>query len=195
MGRLDMNAHLGRRRLLVIALAAAAAACASGPAPERQAPERNTAEDYQLGPGDIVRVTIYGEPDLSGQFEVGAQGTIAFPLIGETRAAGMTLAEFGASLADALRQGYVRQPNIGVEVMNYRPFFILGEVNTPGTYPYSANLTVYNAVATAGGFTPRADRRHVFIKRASDDKETAYRLSTTTPVLPGDTIRIRERHF
>lgn len=153
------------------------------------------AEEYRLGPGDQLRVTVYGENDLSGQYVVNSQGAVAFPLVGEVPAQGKTLTEFGAAITTALQGGYVRQPNVAVEVMNYRPFFILGEVRTPGTYPYSANLTVQNAVATAQGFTYRADTDRVYIKHAGEDRERAYRLTSTTPVQPGDTVRIGERLF
>lgn len=150
--------------------------------------------EYRLGPGDQLRITVFGETELSGQFLVGSQGRIAYPLVGEVQAAGMTVLEFTESLQTALQQ-YLRSPNVSVEVANYRPFFILGEVQRPGTYPYSANLTVLNAVATAGGFTPRANRGRVFIRHANEPEERLYPLEITTPVLPGDTVRIGERFF
>lgn len=150
--------------------------------------------EYRLGPGDQLRITVFNEPELTGQFLVGSQGTIAYPLVGDVRAAGLTVLEFTEALQTALRE-YVRTPNVSVEVANYRPFFILGEVQRPGTYPYSANLTVFNAVATAGGFTYRANRRRVFIRHANEAEEHSYELSIMTPVLPGDTIRIGERLF
>jgi len=149
---------------------------------------------YRLGAGDQLRITVFNEADLTGQYIVGPQGTISYPLVGEVRAAGLTLAEFSDSLRQALLQ-YVRQPNVSVEVANYRPFFILGEVQRPGTYPYSADLTVLNAVATAGGFTYRANRSRVFIRHASEQEERSYPLTIATPVLPGDTVRIGERLF
>ncbi len=150
--------------------------------------------EYRLGSGDQLRISVFGEAELTGQYLVGSQGTIAYPLVGEVRAAGLTLLEFTESLQTALQQ-YLRAPNVSVEVANYRPFFILGEVQRPGTYPYSANLTVFNAVATAGGFTARANRGRVFIRHANEPEEHVYPLEITTPVLPGDTIRIGERFF
>lgn len=150
--------------------------------------------EYELGPADQLRVTVFGEPDLTGLYVVGSQGSIAYPLVGEVSALGLTVAEFTTRLQTAL-QAYVRAPNVSVEVANYRPFFILGEVQRPGTYPYSANLTVQNAVATAGGFTYRANRNRVYIRHANEAEERSFRLSTSTPVLPGDTIRIGERLF
>jgi polysaccharide export outer membrane protein len=150
--------------------------------------------EYRLGPGDQLRVTVFNEPDLTGQYEVGSQGMIAYPLVGEVHATGLTLPEFTTSLQQALAQ-YIRQPNVSVEVANYRPFFILGEVTRPGTYPYSASLTVLNAVATAGGFTYRANRGRVFVRHANESDEREYPLTIATPVLPGDTVRIGERFF
>jgi polysaccharide export outer membrane protein len=150
--------------------------------------------EYRLGPGDQLRITVFNEAELTGPYVVGSQGTIAYPLVGEVRAAGLTVPEFTEGLREALRE-FIRQPNVSVEVTNYRPFFILGEVQRPGTYPYSAGLTVPNAVATAGGFTYRANRNHVFIRHANEPEENRYPLTIATPVLPGDTIRIGERLF
>lgn len=150
--------------------------------------------EYRLGPGDQIRIVVFNEPELTGPYTVGAQGTIAYPLVGTIRAAGLTVPEFTTALQAALAT-YVRNPSVSVEVANYRPFFILGEVQRPGTYPYSANLTVPNAVATAGGFTYRANRSRVFIRHANENVERSYPLTVATPVLPGDTVRIGERLF
>lgn len=182
--------HTRRALLLTFAAGVAAAGCT----PTRAADTLQQPEEYRLGAGDQLRITVFGEPDLTGQYLVGSQGRIAYPLVGEIDAAGLTLVEFTERLQSAL-SGYLRQPNVSVEVANYRPFFILGEVQRPGTYPYSANLTVLNAVATAGGFTPRANRGVVFIRHAGETDEHAYPLQITTPVLPGDTVRIGERFF
>jgi polysaccharide export outer membrane protein len=151
-------------------------------------------EDYRLGPGDRLRISVFGEPELTGEFVVGTNGMVSYPLIGDHPVQGKTLGELTESLRGSLRR-YVLQPNISVEVMNYRPFFILGEVENPGTYPYSAGLNVMNAVATAGGFSYRADTRRVYIKHADELAEREYGLTSTTPVLPGDTVRIQERRF
>lgn len=150
--------------------------------------------EYRLGPGDQIRITVFNEPDLTGPFTVGSQGMIAYPLVGSIRASGLTVPEFTTALQTALST-YVRSPSVAVEVTNYRPFFILGEVARPGTYPYLASLTVPNAVATAGGFTYRANRSRVFIRHANENVERSYPLTVATPVLPGDTVRIGERLF
>jgi len=150
--------------------------------------------EYHLGPGDQLRITVFNEAELTGQYVVGSQGTIAYPLVGDIHAAGLSVQELSDSLQQALG-AYIRQPNVSVEVVNYRPFFILGEVQRPGTYPYSAGLTVPNAVATAGGFTYRANRSRVFVRHANEADERSYPLTIATPVLPGDTVRIGERLF
>jgi polysaccharide biosynthesis/export protein len=178
------------RRSWTLGAAAALAGCATGS-------DRNltaTQAAYRLGAGDQLRISVFGEPDLSNLYIVGSQGVIAYPLVGEVRAGGLTLAEFTVELQNALAS-YVRAPNVSVEVANYRPFYILGEVQRPGTYPYSANLTVLNAVATAGGFTYRANRSRIYIKHASEPEEREYRLTSATLVLPGDTVRVGERLF
>jgi polysaccharide biosynthesis/export protein len=193
-----MQAVARIRAFFAAVLCLACVACASyGPDDSAHALSQMPAAQtqYQLGPGDQLRVTVFGEEDLTGEYLVGAQGKIAFPLIGEFDAAGLTTDELAANLGQRLRQGYVRQPNISVQVANYRPFYILGEVQRPGTYPFSANLTVMSAVATAGGFTYRASTSRVFIKHAGEQSERNYPLSSGTAVLPGDTVRVAERYF
>lgn len=187
--------HTRRMLLRSMALGAGAgivSACAGGPAAPTNSAWRPV--EYRLGPADQLRITVFNEPGLTGPFVVGAQGAIAYPLVGDIRAAGLTVPEFTEALRTALQE-YVRTPNVSVEVTNYRPFFILGEVTRPGSYPYVIDLTVMNAVATAGGFTYRANRSRVFIRHANAPDEAAYPLTATTPVLPGDTVRIGERIF
>lgn len=191
---------MGKWFMALVGLAALGA-CAQGPMQEAEAARAGLPiltqdlSDYRLGSGDALRITVFGEADLSGDFTVNTQGAIAFPLIGDVTAGGRTLRELEVELADRLRGSYVLQPNISIEVTNHRPFFILGEVNAPGTYPYAGGLTVLNAVATAGGFTPRADQRRVYVKHAGDTQERIYALTTAASVRPGDTIRIPERRF
>ena len=150
---------------------------------------------YRLGADDKIRVITYGEDSLSGDFLVGGAGKVSLPLVGEVQAAGKTIPEFQNEVEAAFRNGYLNDPHVSVEVLTYRPYYILGEVQKPGEYPYSNGLTVLNAVATANGFTYRANTKKVFIKRANSAKEEKYPLSSTTPVAPGDTIRIAERYF
>lgn len=150
---------------------------------------------YALGSSDRLRVTVFGHPDLSGEFEVDGTGAISMPLIGQIRAIGLSTVEFEKAIAERLSDGYVLNPRVSAEVINYRPFYILGEVGRPGEYPYTSGLTVQNAVAAAGGFTYRANKRVVFIKSIDVDQEIAYDLTPSTVVKPGDTIRIGERIF
>lgn len=185
----------------VVALIAGAALLGSGLAAPAQAFAQPSADaareipDYRLGAGDKIRVITFGEAALTGEFIVSGSGKAALPLVGEIEAVGLTPREFQTRVETALKNGYLREPKVSVEVLNYRPFYILGEVNAPGTYPYTNALTVMNAVATAGGFTYRANQRRVFIKRADDATGRSYPLTGTTPVAPGDTIRIGERLF
>ncbi|HRP11102.1 MAG TPA: polysaccharide biosynthesis/export family protein, partial [Terricaulis sp.] len=184
--------HTRRNVLGLLALGAGASALAGCGTTDSTPVDVAERAEYRLGSGDELRVTVYGEAELTGQFRVGSQGTIAYPLVGDVPAAGLTVGEFTTSLQQALL-AYIRAPNVSVQVTNYRPFYILGEVQRPGTYEYSTDMTVLNAVATAGGFTYRANRRRVYIRRASETEERDYPLTIATPVLPGDTVRIGER--
>jgi len=151
--------------------------------------------EYELGPQDELRVTVFGEPELSGEFTIASNGKVSLPLIGEVTAAGLTVPEFQGKTQDLLRNGYLIDPKVSAEVLNYRPFFILGEVTTPGQYPYANGLTVVNAIATAGGFTYRGNSREVMIKRPDAPGEVRVKLAPDLVVRPGDTIRVLERIF
>ena len=150
---------------------------------------------YRLGPADKVRVTTYGEASLTGEFVVSGSGAISLPLIGDVTAGGLTTRELQDAIQGALKNGYLTDPRVSVEVLRYRPFYILGEVGRPGEYPYVNGLTVMNAVATSGGFTYRANTHRVRIKRAGEAAEHEVELNAATAVEPGDTIRIKERYF
>jgi polysaccharide export outer membrane protein len=150
---------------------------------------------YKLGSGDKLRIAVFGVDKLSGEFQVPGSGRISFPLIGDIQASGLTAPQLQDEIATALKDGYLQDPRVNVEVETYRPFYILGEVNKPGEYPYSDGLTVLKAVATAEGFTYRA-KTGVFRERhLNEAKDHSERLLSDTPVQPGDTIRILERSF
>ncbi|WP_429911169.1 polysaccharide biosynthesis/export family protein [Glycocaulis sp.] len=157
--------------------------------------EQRELVEYRLGSGDRLRVIVFGEDTLSGEYTVDGSGAVSLPLIGEVTAGGLSLREFQRAVEASLRDGYLNDPRVSAEVMNFRPFYIMGEVRDPGEYPFTSGLTVVNAVATAGGFSYRANTRVVFIKRAGADREVQYPLTVNTPVQPGDTIRIGERFF
>lgn len=150
--------------------------------------------DYTLGSGDKLRVIVFGEQDLSGEFDVTGTGKVSLPLIGQVQATGLTLNQFEDEIANKLKEGYLTSPKVSVEVLNYRPFYIIGEVDKPGEYPYTNGMSVLNAVAVAGGFTYRARQDQVFITRGGD-AEREMAAGQTVPVLPGDIVRIPERFF
>lgn len=189
--------------VLNILLAFAVVGCAtsgSDPAPAQTAAIQDMVINqaiaaYRLGSGDQVRVIVFGEEDLSGEFVVDGAGMVSLPLVGEVPAGGKTLQEFRTEIETLLSDGYLTDPRVSAEVLNYRPFYILGEVEESGEYPYTDGLTVMNAVARAGGFTYRANTRVVFIKRADTNQEVELPLTATVRVMPGDTIRIAERFF
>ena len=151
---------------------------------------------YRLGAGDAVRIMTFGEEQLTGEFRVSDSGTIALPLIGGLRAAGLTPAEMEASVADALRRGQLlRQPSVVVEVIAYRPIFVLGEVNKPGQYPYQPGMTVVTAAAVAGGFTYRAIGDYASVVRTTGGVASESKAFRQAFVQPGDVITFYERRF
>ena len=153
-------------------------------------------DSYLLGPNDRVKLSVYDEAALSGEYVISADGKISLPLIGNVTVAGETIKQLQDQLVSTYRDGgYLRDPKITAEVMSARPFFILGEVKIPGQYPCLNGMTVMNAVATAGGFTYRADMSDVYIRHAGATLEQKEKLTNTTGVFPGDTIRIEERWF
>lgn len=177
--------------------------CQSAPAPV--APAATTAgapvaiaglASYKLGPGDRLRVSVFNEEALSGEFFVDGTGMVSMPLIGEVLVEGLTVRDFQRKFEEELENGeFLIDARVSAEVLNYRPYYILGEVQNPGEYPYSAGLTVMNAVATAGGFTYRANRRNVFVRSGEGGDEYRVELTPATKLEPGDTIRIGERLF
>ncbi len=158
-------------------------------------PASASLDDYRLGAADHVRILVYNEPNLSGEFTVNANGSLSVPLIGDVTAVNRTTTEIRKEIEGRLAEGYLRAPQVSIDVLTFRPFYILGEVNKPGNYEYSAGLTVMRAVATANGFTYRADQKHVYIKHAGDAQEQRYTISSDLPLQPGDTVRIGERFF
>jgi polysaccharide export outer membrane protein len=151
--------------------------------------------DYRLGVQDKVKVTVYNEPTLSGEFLVNSDGALAYPLIGNVPAVNMNAKELGDAIRVRLADGFVRDPSVAVEILTFRPLYIYGEVSSPGQYPYTAGLTVLNAVALAKGFTYRANEKRIYLKRAGQLDKDEVRVGPDAPVAPGDTIRVDERFF
>lgn len=158
-------------------------------------PPAANADEYVLGANDRIRLIVFGEEQLSGEFALDSTGRAALPLIGEVPAAGLTLRQFERRVEESLGDGYLNDPRVSAEVLNFRPFYILGEVVRPNQYPYASNLSVLNAVATAGGFTPLADQTRVFIRRAGAEAEVQIALTPEAIVFPGDTVRIAKGAF
>jgi len=150
---------------------------------------------FRLEPGNKVKLTVFGEEDLSGEFEVDGQGYISVALIGEIHAGGLTSRQLENLVTEKLKDGYLVSPRVSVEVLNFRPFFILGEVNKPGNYPYVSNLTAINAIAMAGGYTYRAKKKPIIIKREKDGQKIEIEADEAAPIYPGDTIQVLERLF
>jgi polysaccharide export outer membrane protein len=181
-------------RLWLLIFAAFLSGCMSSPPLGIELP---AAPAYKVGPGDRLNITVFGEATLSREYAVTSAGAISFPLIGDLSVSGLTIAQLSDALVKKLGAGYMKDPRVTVEVVNYRPFFILGEVMRAGSYPYVTDLSVLQAVAMAGGYTYRANKSRVFIRRAGETMERTYVLTPDNPVwlLPGDTIRIGERYF
>ncbi len=150
---------------------------------------------YQLAPDDKLKIAVYGEEKLTGEYLVGSDGNISFPLIGMVRVAGLTLAELQTGIASELGSTYLNNPRVSVDIVEYRPVYVLGEVNKAGQFPYKVGMTINAAVATAGGFTYRANQKIVAVQHYKEPEEKRYRLTSDVLVRPGDTIRILERFF
>lgn len=151
--------------------------------------------DYVLGPGDKLRLTVYGETDLSGEFTIDGSGYARLPMIGQVRAAGYTARQLEQQVANTLAQGYLKTPRVSVEVSTYRPFYVIGAVNRPGQYPYVEHMNAMNAIALAGGFNPYAVESVVFIRREGSNQEEEVPVDRTTPIYPGDVIKVHNTIF
>lgn len=150
---------------------------------------------YTLAAGDRLRVIVFGQDSLSNSYAVDGSGHISMPLIGLVPAFGQTSASLERAIEARLRNGFLREPRVAVEVEAYRPFFVLGEVTTAGQYPFINGMTVQNAVAVAGGYTPRAWQGGVDITRIIEGQPVTASVPITQQVRPGDTITVRERFF
>ena len=187
----------GLNKGLLVALAALLPVL-SGCGSYRPAPKafhEATIQPYRLDAGDRLRITVFEQTGLTNTYSVDQAGYVAFPLIGSVPARGRTIQELESVIAAKLRQGYLREPDVSIEVDRYRSIFVMGEVGQAGQYSYVAGMTVQNAIAVAGGFSPRANQANVDDTRKINGDIMTGRVSISDPILAGDTIYVRERLF
>ncbi len=168
---------------------------ANGPPATSALPSAAELRDYRLGPADKLRVIVFGEDSLSGEFSVSPGGRIALPLIGEINAQGRTVPDIRQEVETRFRDGYIKNPRVSIEVIAYRPFYIYGEVNKPGEFPYEPGLTIRGAVSAAQGYTYRANTHRVSIRHAGIDRDETISADSPEPIAPGDVSRGGQRYF
>jgi protein involved in polysaccharide export with SLBB domain len=185
--------------LLVCCLSLAGCGAGSNLGPVSEAEQNAIVEaakgSPRLQPGEKIRLTVYGEASLSGDYQIDPSGYLSLPLAGTVKAAGLTQAELEQELAKKFRSEYLRSPRVTVSITEFRPFYILGEIEKPGSYPYTSGLNVLSAIAIAGGTTYRGSRSTVLIQHPGESGMREYPLASSVPVLPGDIIRIPQRYF
>ena len=162
---------------------------------ERNLSKTDQSAVYKLGSGDRLRISVYNEEGISGEYEISGSGSISLKLIGSIAANGLTIEELARNIETKLRDGYLKDPHVSIDVLNYRPFYVLGEVKQPGKYPYVNGMTVLNAIALSGGYTYRARENSVIIVRGNDRDQKERLVDENNTVLPGDVIRVPERYF
>jgi polysaccharide export outer membrane protein len=148
--------------------------------------------DYRLGPHDKISITVDGDDELSGPFQIDGAGCLVLPLIGEIKAAGSTAPELEGAIAKALDDGYLKDARVSVEVTEYRPFYIMGQINKPGEYAYTSNMSVFDAILRAGGYTEKAADSTLYIRHENEATEHAIVIDPSTRIRPGDVVRVPE---
>lgn len=183
--------------LLVLPMLATACGTSAPPVSEaeRKALEAQAAAPPQLQAGEKIHVTVYGEPTLTGDYQIDPSGFVSLPLAGTIKAAGLTQQQLEQALTAKFASGYLKDPKITVGITEFRPFYIVGEVEKPGSYPYTGGLTVLSAIAIAGGTTYRANQSKVLIQHAGQDSMHEYNTDSPIPILPGDIIQIPRRYI
>jgi polysaccharide export outer membrane protein len=179
--------------LMLLGLASLTAGCTDRP--PLAEPASVGSGPYTLGTGDELRIVVYDQPSLTNLYEINASGRISMPLIGDVSAGGVTADDLASRIEAKLASGYLKEPNVTVEVATYRPFFVLGEVGNPGQYTYVPGLTAEMAIAVAGGFTDRANKRVVRVSRKINGKLYESRMPVVEPIRSGDTIYVQESLF
>lgn len=187
----------GKNAITIVATAMLSLAV-SGCATYQPAPKvfhEATIQPYRLDSGDRLRVTVFDQPNLSNTYAVDQAGYIAFPLVGQVAARGATITQLEGALARKLKQGFLRDPDVTIEIDRYRSIFVMGQVGQPGQYAYVPGMTILNAIAVSGGFNGRANQRDVDVTRKINGQIITGRVPITDPILAGDTVYVRERLF
>jgi protein involved in polysaccharide export with SLBB domain len=185
--------------LTLLGLCLVTSACGNGAPPvteaERKALVAEAAAPPQLQPGEKIHINVYGEPTLSGDYQIDPSGFVSLPLAGTVKAVGLTQQQLEQALTTKYSSGYLKDPKITVGISEFRPFYIVGEVEKPGAYPYTGGLTVLSAIAIAGGTTYRANQSRVLIQHTGEDSMREYNMDAPIPILPGDIIQIPRRYI
>lgn len=190
--------HFARHHFLLSLAIAGTCLTLAGCTPDAPPPrafQEASVQPYRLDSGDRLRISVFEQPSLSNTYTVDQAGYVAFPLIGQVAARGQTMPALEGAIAARLKKGYLRDPDVTIEVDRYRPVFVMGEVGRPGQYSYVPGMTAQNAVAIAGGFTSRGNQRDVDVTRKVNGEVITGRTVTSVPVMAGDTIYVRERLF
>ncbi len=156
--------------------------------------QESSLSDYRVGSGDLLNIQVFGEEDLSMEIRLSDAGTISYPFLGELKVLDMTIGKLSQTLTEGLADGYLLNPSVNVTVIEYRQFFINGEIKQPGGYPYQPGLTLQRAVALAGGFTERASKSKLFVSHEGETTEPRL-VELNTPIKPGDIITIEQSFF
>jgi polysaccharide export outer membrane protein len=158
-------------------------------------PMRGSGGPYMLGPGDKLHIKIYDDTNMTGDYEVNSGGLVSVPLVGQVKASGLTTRQLEAAIAARMKGKIANDPKINIEIANYAPFYIYGEVKKAGVYPYQPGLTVADAIATAGGLTYRANESRIYVQHAGAAAQQTVTLEVPVRIFPGDNIRVSERFF
>lgn len=158
-------------------------------------PARGVTGAYVLGPGDRLRIKVYSDPDMSGEYEINSSGAVSLPLVGDVKAVGLTTRQLEQAIAAHMKGKIATEPHVSVEMAAYAPFYVMGEVKKAGEYQYHIGLTVPDAIATAGGLTYRANEKQIYLRHAGRAVEQIVTVDQPVPVFPGDNIRVSERIF
>jgi polysaccharide export outer membrane protein len=180
-----------RKILAAVVVALPLVACSGGGSLPPLSSNTGELSNYRLGPGDQLAIKVSGADDIAGTYPVGDNGTVSIPLIGDVKAQGLTRVQLEDAIAKKLGEGYIKNPQVSVSITQYRPFYIYGEVAKPGEYPYASGMRVLNAIATAGGFTYRANEGYVVVSRHGQDAKALG----STPIEPDDVIEVPQRYF